>query len=185
LLANFKGRLIHDGFVPYWDYGSDHGLCNAHHLRELVFCSEEEHQLWADRLKSLLLRMHAYRQKHGHVPTFLAKRWIRRYRDILARARAPLRSKARALRRRLQIHEPYVLAFLNDPSVPFTNNQAEQDLRMMKVQQKISRGFRTFIGATHFAKIRSYLSTMRKQGRSLWDALTAALQARPFLPATA
>jgi transposase len=84
---------------------------------------------------------------------------------------------------RLEDYDLYVLAFLIDPTVPFTNNQAEQDIRMMKVKQKISGGFRTLRGAQIFARIRGYLSTCRKQGRNLWAACYQVVIGRPFMPA--
>lgn len=93
--------------------------------------------------------------------------------------------KAYNLLRRLRDHEAGVLAFLLHPGVPFTNNQSEQDLRMSKVQQKISGGFRTLQGATRFARIRSYISTARKNGQNILDALSNALQGHPFIPQAA
>lgn len=75
-----------------------------------------------------------------------------------------------------------MLAFLHDSSVPFTNNLAERDLRMVKVQQKISGAFRTFQGAQMFARIRSYLSTVRKNNRDVFQDTVAAFSGNPFIP---
>ena len=77
-----------------------------------------------------------------------------------------------------------ILRFLYDPDVPFTNNLAERDLRMIKVKQKVSGGFRTFIGASNYCTIRSYISTMRKQGQNVFDAIVSAVMGSPVIPAT-
>jgi len=181
LLPRYTGRLVHDEFSPYWRYGRSHVLCNAHHLRDLVFCAEQEHQSWARRLKALLERAQNDRLQRRLTPR-RALRYRQRYRLILAGADPPQKTKAHSLRRRLIKFEPFTLAFLDNPQVPFTNNQAEQDLRMMKVQQKISGSFRTFDGARLFAALRSYIATLRKQDLSVWHGLTQLLQAKPFLP---
>ena len=95
------------------------------------------------------------------------------------------RTKAQNLLSRLRLYERAVLAFMHDSQVPFTNNQAEQDIRMMKVQQKISGAFRTFKGAQVFARVRAYLSTVRKNKRDLFEEIVAALSGKPFIPGIA
>jgi transposase len=185
LLPNFRGRLVHDEFGPYWTYGREHVLCNAHHERELVFAAEQEHQPWAACLKTLLERANQKRQDQGSLTTRQAHHYVERYRDLLNDASPPPGTKAHSLHRRLLKFEGPTLAFLKDPTIPFTNNQAEQDLRMMKVQQKISGPFRTFEGARLFACVRSYIATLRKQHKSVWDGLAEALRGRPFLPTAA
>ena len=92
------------------------------------------------------------------------------------------RTKAHNLLDRLRTHQASVLAFLRDPSIPFTNNQAEQDIRMLKVQQKISGCFRTLEAARTFARIRAYVSTARKHGLNILAALQDTLAGRPFCP---
>jgi transposase len=185
LLPDFRGRLIHDEFGPYWTYGREHVLCNAHHARELVFAAEQEHQPWAIRVKTLLERANRRRQDHGPLTPRQVHHYLEQYRRLLSDASPPPGSKAHSLRRRLLNFERQTLAFLNDPSIPFTNNQAEQDLRMMKVQQKISGSFRTFEGARLFACLRSYIATLRKQRKSVWDGLADALRGHPFLATAA
>jgi transposase len=185
LLPEFRGRLIHDEFGPYWTYGRQHILCNAHHARELVFAAEEEHQPWAGPLKALLERANRKRQDQGRLAPRQVRHDLQRYRDLLHEASPPPGTKAHSLRRRLLKFEGPTLAFLSNPGIPFTNNQAEQDLRMMKVQQKISGSFRTLKGAQLFASMRSYISTLRKHRQSVWDGLVDALRGRPFLPNTA
>jgi transposase len=91
-------------------------------------------------------------------------------------------SKVANLLDRLEKFDLCVLAFLFDERVPFTNNQGEQDIRMIKVRQKISGCFRTLRGAQIFCRIRSYLSTCRKQGRNVWEAIQMAVTGRPFIP---
>ena len=202
LLPGFTGRLIHDCWSAYFELHCMHGLCNAHLLRELTFLHEVVHQKWAKRMLELLLRMHrsvaACKAQAG--PCALPQRaaWTRKYQALLRqgftenpqphpppgsrRRGRPKHTKAQNLLLRLQAHERSVLAFLHDFRVPFSNNQAEQDLRMMKVQQKISGTFRTLNGARMFARIRAYLSTARKNQRDVFQDTVAALVGQPFIP---
>jgi len=198
ILPNFKGRLIHDFWKPYLRYDCDHGLCNAHHLRELVFLFEQQGQVWAKRMFNLLLEMNDFVGEHNNQLTPEQKTpWLKLYHEILAEGweANPLpekppkkkrgrtaKTKSQNLLTRLGDYEESVLAFLHDINVPFTNNLAEQDIRMIKVRLKISGCFRTVQGAKHFARIRSYLSTARKQGRNILDSITAAIKGAPFLP---
>jgi len=198
IFPNFKGRLIHDFWKPYMTYDCDHGLCNAHHLRELVFLFEQQGQTWAQKMFDLLLDMNGFVDKHNIQLTPQQKNpWLKQYHEILSEGweTNPLpkkpskkkrgrtaKTKSQNLLIRLGDFEDSVLAFLHDINVPFTNNLAEQDIRMIKVRLKISGCFRTVHGAKHFARIRSYLSTARKQGRNILDAITAAIKGNPFLP---
>lgn len=202
ILPHFNGRLVHDSWKPYLNYDCNHSLCNAHLLRDLKFLLEELHQTWAGEMSDLLLKMKAFTEKHKIFISQLTEAqkepWLKRYRSIVAKGRAanpitetlnpkPKRgrrklTKAQNLLRRLEFHESSVLAFLHDLQVPFTNNLAEQDIRMIKVRQKVSGCFRTFEGAEKFARIRSYLSTTRKNGLDLLNSITNALNGQPFLP---
>ena len=199
LLANVAGIVVHDHWKPYYTMqGVLHALCNAHHLRELKALVEIEKEEWARKMQQLLRRAcHAVnRARERGVP--LKPRLIgcfeRRYDAILAEGflfhevQAPLaravieeggKRRGRAPRRtghnlllRLATRKEDTLRFLHDPTVPFTNNQAERDGRMMKLRQKISGGFRSLQGAMDFALIRSFLSTARKQRWNIIDALT-------------
>jgi len=201
VLTGFTGRLIHDCLAAYFQLNCRHGLCNAHILRELVFLSEVQGQAWAKSMFLLLRRMHravqSQKDRDGpHVAVQLAA-WTAKFQTVLRQGFAenpihsppgpkrrgrPKHTKAQNLLLRLQEHETAVLAFLHDFRVPFTNNQAEQDLRMMKVQQKISGTFRTFHGAQMFARIRSYLSTARKNNRNVFQDIVAAVSGHPFIP---
>ena len=191
ILPRCKHFLIHDHWKPYFTYqGTVHGLCNQHHLRELKFLQEEQHELWAGELSHFLLDLQQTRQAQGVLDQRQFKKVSAAYRAILeqGRRRHPRRegraaqSKAANLLDRLEDFEWSVLAFAVFEEVPFTNNGAEQDIRMQKVQQKISGCFRTLHGARTFARIRSYISTCRKQGRNILGALENAILGNPFIP---
>jgi transposase len=193
LLANVSGIVVHDHWKPYYTMtGVLHALCNAHHLRELKALVEIEKEDWARRMQRLLRRAcHATnRARERGVPLKpgLIAVFERCYDTILAdglafhdaqpclvravgtgkRRGRPPRRVGHNLLLRLSSRKQDVLRFLTDPLVPFSNNLAERDGRMMKLRQKISGGFRSMEGALEFAVIRSLLSTARKQG---WDIL--------------
>lgn len=203
ILPQFLGRLVHDCWQPYLELPCMHALCLAHILRELIFIHEECDQAWAKTLADLLLNMNRKREEQkllaSGFPSERLTKWHQRYQEILREGRAvnppiiPMpnapkkrgrkkKSKAQNLLDRLENYEDWVLAFLHDFQIPFTNNQAEQDIRMIKVKQKVSGSFRTFEGAELFATIRSYISTARKQGRSILQDLKAAIAGNPFIP---
>jgi transposase len=204
ILPGFRGVSVHDGWASYQTYiDCRHALCNVHHLRELTFVEEEEHQAWAKDLKDLLLAMRTAAEQaraHGWPQVSEPQRsaFHRQYRAVLARGRAahppsdtPRRpaqrgrqaqSPTRNLLDRLTLHEEQVLAFLDDLTIPFDNNQAERDLRSFKVQQKISGCFRSDPGAVAYARIRGYLATLRKQGHALLAALETVFTGQPLAP---
>lgn len=185
--------LIHDFWKPYLKYDALHALCNQHLLRELKFLFEQCGELWAGELSRFLLDWKEDPRTKEGLDEEVFKKARRHYKAIIRKGRAdhPRRQpgqgrtkqdKATNLLDRLDDYDLCVLAFLVDPNVPFTNNQGEQDIRMIKVKQKISGCFRTLDGAQCFARIRSYLSTCRKQGINLWDACFQAALGQPFLP---
>ncbi len=200
ILPRYAGRLIHDFWKPYFRYACDHGLCNEHLLRELKFLLEEQRQTWAGAMSALLLEMKAFADgQRPHTARLTEDRkapYLARWRDLLAQGRAanpparaptrrrgrPKQTKAQNLLDRLERYESAILAFFHDLAVPFTNNQAERDIRMVKLRQKISGCLRTLPGAQHFARIRAYLSTARKHGLDLLPAVARALSGHPFLP---
>ncbi|MBL7115593.1 MAG: IS66 family transposase, partial [Kiritimatiellae bacterium] len=174
ILSDFLGRAIHDFWKPYFGYDCLHGLCNAHHLRELIFVHEQHQQDWADRMIDCLLDIKEAVDLATQSTDHLDRRQLHifevRYQQILDEgyAQNPLpplprnakkkrgrrkKTKARNLLERLDEHRDEALAFMYDFNVPFDNNQAERDLRMMKVQQKISGMFRTEDGAKAFCRI--------------------------------
>jgi transposase len=195
ILPHFPGTAIHDGWTPYWHYRTcRHALCNVHHLRELTWVAEHLQQPWAQALKDLLLEMRAAvatARAAGaeHLVADQRAHLVARYHELLCEGvRAnplpppppgpskPGRRKqppARNLLDRLFQHQHEVLAFLDDFAVPFDNNQAERDLRMLKVQQKISGTFRSPAGAVAFCRIRGALSTWHKAGAALLARLQA------------
>jgi transposase len=203
----FVGTSVHDGLVSYQGYRFLEALCNVHHLRELTFVEEVLKQIWAKKMKELLLEMKAEveqakatGQHELEIPVLA--RFLRRYDEIVASGyfanpppppprksehskRKPGKAKqnpARNLLDRLSQRKQAVLRFLHDFEVPFDNNQAERDLRMIKVQQKVSGCFRTELGIAMFCRIRSYLSTLRKQGVALFSALDHTFAGHPVLP---
>ena len=188
ILPEFHGILCHDHWKPYYKYGIAHALCNAHHLRELERAWEQDGQQWAQLMSNLLKEINkATHEAGGCLELNAAEDFRKRYRNLLQeadkecpapddtqrkgrRGKVP-RSKSRNLLERLRNYESDVLRFMIDEKVPFSNNQAENDLRMTKVQQKISGCFRSMDGAKIFCRIRSYLSTCRKHGISATAAL--------------
>jgi len=195
-LSVFAGTLIHDGWKPYRELLCKHGLCNAHHLRELTYVFEEMGQAWAKRMGDLLIA--ACREVNavgGPLPIERTAFFRRAYDEILAAGdaanpRAPpsgkrgatRQSKAANLLKRLRDYTDDVWRFATDHNVPFTNNVAEQAVRMPKVKQKISGGFRTKTGADTFCIIRSYLATLHKQRQNLYHALALTFQGSPPQP---
>ncbi len=207
ILPDFHGVSVHDGFASYRAYAlCRHALCNVHHLRELTFLEEEYEQAWAAQLKALLRQMRvatdqARGQGLAQVPPTVREALRARYRELLAVGLAanpppatPRRPgqrgrlaqpPARNLLERLLFDQEAVLAFLDDLTIPFDNNQAERDLRGLKVHQKVSNCFRSDAGAAAFARIRGYLATLRKQGHALLAALETVFAGQPLYPAFA
>ena len=195
ILSNFSGILCHDHWKPYYKYDCKHALCNAHHLRELTrVCEEDKHQ-WAEQVKVLLEEINnVVNDAGGMLKGGECEKYLQKYRLILkdAEAECPLpakterkgkrgrikRSRARNLLERLIKYEEDVLRFMYHEIVPFTNNLGERDIRMTKVQQKISGCFRSMDGAKIFCRVRSYLSTCRKQDVSSTQALSLLFQGK-------
>lgn len=195
ILPGYQGTICHDHWKPYYKYGGSHALCNAHHLRELERALEQDGQQWAKLMAVLLKEINkATHEAGGRLEVSVSEHYRKRYRDLLREAEiecpAPdettrrgkrgriARSKSRNLLERLRDFESDVLRFMDDEKVPFSNNQAENDLRMTKVQQKVSGCFRSLDGAKTFCRIRSYLSTCRKQGVTASDALRLLFQGK-------
>jgi transposase len=193
VLEHFHGRLGHDHWKTYFQFHCIHFLCNAHHLRELERAWEQDGQRWALKMQLLLLEIHdATTHAGGCLDQAVAKSFRSRYRNILTRGNdecpaavshntkraRSAQSKSRNLLDRLRNFETETLRFMTDPLVPFTNNQCENDLRMTKVQQKISGCFRSFEGAQIFCRVRSYLSTCKKHDIQATEALQALFEGR-------
>jgi len=184
--ASFSACVSHDGWASYRELTCTHALCNAHHLRELTFVHEECGQAWAKRMIDLLVCAHHETvAAHGQPLTAQRIQAIRTdYEAILAEAAAANPEKPASgrrgrraqsvpfnLYRRLRDHADDVPRFTTDPRVPFSNNLAEQAIRMPKVKHKIAGCFRTLEGALAFCTIRSYLATLQKQRFDLFQSL--------------
>lgn len=197
ILPQYRGTCVHDGWLSYTFYPKcRHALCGAHLLRELIFFEElsEETKTWAAALKELLLEMKVEVERVSAegskqlAAERLAALTLSYDRLIAEGLKAPpppdvpeqVRRQGRNLLLRLERRKEEVLRFVTDFCVPFDNNQAERDLRMVKLQQKTSGCFRTEEGARRFCRIRSYLSTTRKQGRGVLQALEGACRSAPL-----
>jgi transposase len=201
VLPDFAGVAVHDGWAPYWRYQDiRHALCGAHLLRELEGIAEGPGQGWAAGMAELLcdVKLAGDRARAAglqRVDNQARARLHARYERLLADGRAAnpppraarrvgvRRSPAARLLARLDAHRDEVLRSLDDPRVPFDNNQGERDLRMVKLQQKISGCWRTLAGAQAFLTLRSYVSTARKQGMNPLAVLRQLFEGRPWLPA--
>jgi transposase len=192
ILPLYHGTLCHDHWKPYYKYDCTHSLCNAHHLRELMRAWEQDKQVWAHEMKQLLEEINrAVNDAGGVLLNEEAEPWKDKYRELLKKAQTECpppdkpekvtrgrikRSKARNLLERLINYEEDVLRFMTITCVPFTNNAAENSIRMTKVHQKISGCFRSMDGAEMFCRIRGYLSTCRKQGMSATQAMALVFE---------
>lgn len=205
ILPRFRGVMIHDFWAPYFGYSSQHAICNAHILRELKGISENYGQKWSDQLHVLIseiknavdtAKKNSCTLSHQQRTDFKA-----RYSRILETGKVenPVsvlsepstkrgrkkQSKAKNLLDRCQKYQKEILLFMDDFSIPFTNNQAERDIRMMKLQQKISGTFRSEDGAANFCRVRGFISTLKKHGLPVLTSLVGAFEGTPFIPSAA
>lgn len=182
ILPKYKGVAIHDFWQSYLDYECAHGLCNAHHLRELTYFKEELKQIWAEKMIKLLLlikeEVDKAKEKGKQIDASKIKNFEKKYKRIIYEGlkanpfKMPEKKKRGRVGKgkilnfleRFKNHIKYVLAFMYDPNIPFDNNQAERDIRMAKLHQKISGCFRSYDGAVNFFRIKSFISTVRKNG---------------------
>lgn len=209
VLPTFTGVAVHDGFKPYRRYydNARHALCNAHHLRELQGIIEHDRdgkQTWARQMDRLLRDLQtavstARGNGHHQLDHHQLAGYRTAYQQIIATGhrqnppstarsgrRGPIaQTPARNLLSRLDLHRQDVLRFAYDFRVPFDNNLVERDIRMVKLQQKISGCWRTSSGADHFLALRAYLSTTRKHGRHLVDTLSRLAAHDPWIPQAA
>jgi len=201
ILPEFRGRAIHDHWKSYFNYDEcQHGLCNAHHLRELDFMVEQYEQSWAAEMAQLLLDIKTEVEQLSAnqlaLPTDRLKTYSQQYDKLIdqgleANPQPPPPAGKRGRKKqtppknlldRLQKYKPETLAFMYDRQVPFDNNLAERDVRMVKVKQKVSGSFRTLPGAETFCAIRSYISTVRKHGHNVIHEIYNAFNDDPFIP---
>jgi len=192
ILPEYRGHAVHDHWKSYYRYDCSHVLCNSHHLRELTFAKEQHQQSWAKKVSDCLIEANKeveQAKEKGH--TSLQKKRVlyfdRRYSRLLRDGRdelpmlptAPTNKRGRTkqhkvknLHDRLRNHKKEVLAFLYNFALPFGNNLAERDVRMIKVKQKVSGCFRSDQGAVVFCRIRGYISTVKKQQVNVFSALS-------------
>lgn len=206
VLPAFSGTAVHDAFPSYFGYECSHALCNAHLLRDLIFVQEQGQaagqtpQPWAEKMSALLLSIKAavetaQAQGQSHLCSSALCRFEAQYQALVEEGRAanPARAPsgrrgrtrqapARNLLARLDMRREAVLAFMSHFAVPFDNNQAERDLRMAKVRQKVSGCFRSAEGAAMFCRIRGYIATLRKQGLPVLTALQSVFAGCPVVP---
>ena len=208
ILPDFEGVAVHDAYSSYFVYECEHSLCNAHLIRDLtaVVESDPEQQEWAEKMRRLMGQIKAClersrkdvrdeTQKGGGLTLAQLGEFEARYDELLTageRANPPpqkpskpkrgsvKKTKAQNLLARLRKYHTETLRFMYDFRVPFDNNLAERDIRMLKVQQKISGCFRSKGGATSFCRVRSYISTVRKQGIDVLQALEGVFTGHPF-----
>lgn len=205
ILPHYTGHAVHDHWKSYFTFSCDHSLCNAHHLRELTYLAEQDKQAWAALMIDLLLEAketsEATRENclAENSPELASIRL--RYDALIASGLEqnlpplvqgalkkktcgrPKQSKAKNMLDRLRDFKPQVLAFLTHPLIPFDNNQGERDIRMAKLKQKISGCFRGPLGGDIFARIRGYVSTLRKNDCSILAGLQSTFHQPPKLPA--
>lgn len=196
ILPQFQGTAVHDFWKPYQRFTCNHAFCNVHLLRELKFVDEQHLQAWAKEMSALLLDAKAKVARNTcRLASSTLQEIQQQYHRILQkgfRANPPpvgdphrrgrkKKSKSRNLLERLRTHAQEILAFAHDFKIPFDNNQAERDLRMMKVQQKISGTFRSVEGAKAFCRIRGFISTCRKQNLNVLNAIESVLLDKPVV----
>ena len=198
ILPAFTGTAVHDAWAPYDTYTSArHVLCNAHLLRELqavIDASTDQTWCWAAQARDALQALKKLTDTHHDQDTPIDPDILAHHTQLLRHAatiaaadhttRGALANKHRALARRIRDRHTDYLAFTTNPHLPFDNNAAERDIRMVKIRQKISGCLRTLTGAQHFAAIRSYTTTTQKHGINLYDAFTQLTQRQPWLPQT-
>ena len=205
VLPEFNGTMVHDCWSPYFGYACTHAVCNAHILRDLQGISENYDQKWSDELHDLLLEIYAAVKEAPESAISLEEDEMedfrRRFDQILdsgekenpqppppvqqGKHGRKKRTRAENLILRCRRYRDEILRFMTDFRVPFTNNLAERDIRMVKVQQKISGTFRSREGATNFCRVRGYISTVRKNGEAVLMAIGGAFRGEPFMPSVA
>jgi transposase len=187
IIPLFNGNLVHDRFSPYFSYACEHSLCNAHILRELQYLWESKKLKWARNISVLLAGVH-HKIKKGKI--YLEKDYLKilgNFEKLIAPTienynSVYTKTKEEKLAFALEKHKHLFLKFIKDKIVPFDNNQAERDLRMMKVKQKVSGCFRSPDYAEYFARIKSYISTLKKSEQEILLQIFNTFQNNAFYP---
>jgi transposase len=209
ILPRYEGVAVHDGFSSYEQYRQcRHAQCNAHILRELNYVIETSKPQWAVEMKALLLEIKAAVDKarddgRKKLQRCRKEKYLRKYDESIEQAKnlygtlqkkkgrakkpqaaeSPIRAAARKLASRMNDKREDILLFMHDFTVPFDNNQSERDLRMLKVKQKVSGCFRTEEGVAEFCRLRSYVSTMKKQGWGVMETIKSLFAGKTLMPA--
>ena len=200
ILSDFKGISVHDFWKPYLSYPCTHSFCCAHILRELIRVEEETKQTWAGKLIKLLIQAKELKEDYHSdgipIPPVMRNSLKSEYDELIqvgldenpppvktvGKKGRKKKTFSRNLLERLELHKEGVLRFIENQIVPFDNNLAERDIRMMKVKMKISGGFRDQSTAEAVTQIRSYISTIRKNGERVIEAITSAFDNNPWIP---
>ena len=187
ILEHYKGTLIHDRFSSYFGYGCDHSLCNAHILRDLIYVEETFNANWAKQIKELLIQAKVDKEKNPNLKASCYSRIFKKYTCIIRPIIKEYDKKFKKtdeqrLAFALEKHKYLFLKFIKQPEIPFDNNQAERDLRMIKVKQKESGCFKAKTHAQYFASIRGYIATVKKNKQDVLLSIQKAFLDKPFLP---
>ncbi len=187
VLENYRGTLVHDRFSSYFSYKCDHSLCNAHILRDLNYVEEAFDAPWAKQMKKLLVKA---KNKKDEDPNIKSAYYSRIYNQYVNLIRPVIKAYDKKIKKTdeqrlafaLEKHKTLFLKFIKQAEIPFDNNQAERDLRMIKVKQKVSGCFRSPKHANYFARIRGYISTVKKHEKSVLEEIENALARNPMIP---
>lgn len=187
ILEKYNGILIHDRFSSYFSYQCHHSLCNAHILRDLVYVEETFEADWAKQIRNLLIRAKTKKDQDPNLKSSYYSRIIKKYTNLIR----PIiknydkkfkKTDEQRLAFALEKHKYLFLKFIKQPEVSFDNNQAERDLRMIKVKQKVSGCFRSQTHAQYFASIRGYITTLKKNNRNVLENIEKTFLKNPFIP---
>lgn len=187
VLQPYKGILVHDRFSSYFSYNCEHSLCNAHIIRNLIYVEEAFNATWAKQIRKLLIKAKKYKEKNPNVNSSYYSKILNQYVSII---RPIIKNYDKKFKKTyeqrlafaLEKYKYLFLEFIKQPHVPFDNNQAERDLRMIKVKQKVSGCFRSQIHAQYFACIRGYITTVKKNKQPVLINIQNAFINNPFIP---
>ena len=200
ILPDFEGTAVHDHWASYYTFDNcSHSECNAHNLRNLKAIYEDYKHEWAKNMAELLVeikrRIDALKAEgHSKMDAKEITKYEANYKSIIAKGKLeapiPVCEKTGKLKKnlehrlinRLEKFDIETLSFMYDFRIPFDNNLAERDIRMVKLRQKISGCFRGEESSDMFCRIRSYISTCRKNGQKVMDSLVKAVKGEPFIP---
>ena len=187
ILQNYSGTLVHDRFSSYFSYKCNHSLCNAHILRDLNYVEEAFDAPWANQIKKLLVRAKNKKDEDPNIKSAYYRRIYKQYVNLIRPVikgydKKFKKTEEQRLAFALEKYKTLFLKFIQQAEIPFDNNQAERDLRMIKVKQKVSGCFRSTKNATYFARIRGYISTVKKNKKSVLDEIENALTGNPMIP---